>query len=497
MVATPALDALETRFRQIAALESAAGILHWDAATMLPPGSAEARGEQLAALAEISHEKLTDPQLAEWFADAQTEQPDAPWRRANLREMQHRYAHATAMPQALVAALTKLRLRSEHQWRNARAASDYAGFLPIFREIISLTRELAAAKSAALSLSPYDALLDSYDPGLRNATIAPLFADLKSWLPEFVGTAIAHQQRQPILPLTATVPIAQQEALGRQMMQALGFDSRQGRIDVSAHPFCGGAPGDVRITTRYREDRFTDALYGVLHETGHALYEQGLPAEWRGLPIGEARGMSTHESQSLFIEMQLCRSPAFLAFLLPKLHAAFGLDGAAWTRENATRALTQVERGFIRVNADEVTYPLHVILRWELEQALLSGDLDAGDLPAAWNEKMQAYLGVTPPNMAEGCLQDIHWPEGMFGYFPTYTLGAMLAAQLMAAARTALPALDRQVEGGDFAPLVGWLRQQVHRHGSYYPTPELVVAATGQPLNPAIYRAHLEARYLG
>lgn len=494
MSVTKATDALEHRFRQVAALDSAAGILHWDAAVMLPPGSGESRGEQLAALAEVAHEKLTDPRLGEWLAAAAQEPLDG-WRAANLREMRHRYAHATAVPQKLVSALTKLRIRSEHQWRDAKATSDYAGFLPVFKEIIQLSREVAAAKSAALGLNPYDALLDSYDPGLRNSAIAPVFEDVKSWLPAFVGEAIEAQGKQPVLPLEATVPMAKQEQLGRQMMEALGFDTERGRIDVSAHPFCGGAPGDCRITTRYREDRFTDALYGVLHETGHALYEQGLPPEWRGLPIGEARGMSTHESQSLIIEMQLCRSKPFLAFLLPKLRQEFGVSGPAWELENAQRALTRVERSFIRVNADEVTYPLHVILRWELEQALLSGDLTAENLPATWAEKMQEYLGVTPPDHAQGCLQDIHWPEGMFGYFPTYTLGAMTAAQLMDAARKALPTLDASVQKGDFAPLVGWLREHVHRHGSALHTQELLAQATGQTLNPAIYKAHLQGRY--
>jgi carboxypeptidase Taq len=493
---TPGTDALEARFRQIAAIDSAAGILHWDAATMLPEHAGDVRGEQLAALAEVAHEKLTDAQLADWFKDADKEKL-RDWREANLREMHHRYAHATAVPQALVSALTKLRITSEHLWREAKATANYQMFLPTFREIIVLSREVAQAKAAALNLSPYDALLDSYDPGLRNAMVAPIFAELKSWLPAFVGEAIEAQAKNPVLPLTAHVPIAKQEALGRQMMGTLGFDTTRGRIDVSAHPFCGGAPGDCRITTRYREDRFTDALYGVLHETGHALYEQGLPGEWRGLPVGDARGMSMHESQSLFIEMQLCRSKPFLAYLLPKLKQEFGVGGAAWELDNMQRALTRVERSFIRVNADEVTYPLHVIMRWELEQALLSGDLTAEDLPAAWAEKMQAYLNITPPDDAHGCLQDIHWPEGMFGYFPTYTLGAMTAAQLMHTARQALPGLDAQIEHGELKDLVGWLRQNVHRHASYHSTPDLIVQATGKPLDPAIYQSHLKARYLG
>ena len=486
---------LEARFRQIAALDAASGILHWDTATVMPSGSTDARAEQLAALAEVAHEKLTDGTLKDLFAQAESETL-ADWQTANLDEMKARWLHATAVPQKLVSALTKLRIKSEHQWRSAKETSDYAGFLPTFREIIKLSREVAQAKADALGLSPYDALLDSYDRGLRKATIDPVFAQLKTWLPDFVGEVIAHQNRIPTMPLKAHVPVPQQEALGRALMLALGFDTERGRIDTSVHPFCGGAPGDVRITTRYREDRFTDALYGVLHETGHALYEQGLPEQWRGLPIGDARGMSLHESQSLFIEMQVSRSQPFLKFLLPRLKETFELVGGPWSEENVYRNLIRVERGHIRVNADEVTYPLHVILRYELEQALLDGLLDAKDLPDAWAEKTQTYLGNMPPDHAHGCLQDIHWPEGMFGYFPTYTLGAMTAAQLMVAAKRALPYLNDQLAKGEFAPLIGWLRQHVHRHGSRFSTEALLTNATGEPLNAKHFEAHLRARYL-
>lgn len=495
MSSTSATDALEARFKQIASIDAASGILQWDAATMLPEGSSDARGEQLAALAEVSHGKLTDPHLTDLFLRAESEKL-GDWRQSNLEEMHARWLHATAVPAELVSRLTKLRVKSERIWRKAKEESDFDSFLPTFTEILKLTRAVADAKSAALKLSPYDALLDSYDRGMRTDFIDPLFKQLKSWLPKLVEEVIAQQAKQKTLPLDAKIPIAQQEALGRSMMLALGFDTERGRIDTSAHPFCGGAPGDVRITTRYREDRFTDALYGVLHETGHALYEQGLPEAYRGLPVGEARGMSLHESQSLFVEMQVARSKPFLKFLLPKLKEQFGLGGAAWSEENLTRALTRVERSFIRVNADEVTYPLHIILRYELELALLSGDLKPAELPGAWAEKMKSYLGIVPKKHADGCLQDIHWPEGMFGYFPTYTLGAMIAAQLMAAAKKALPKLDAQLGKGEFAPLIGWLRENVHGQASLLSTQGLITKATGKALDPKHYEAHLRARYL-
>jgi len=492
---TPATDALEQRFRQMAHLNGASAILGWDAATMLPAGSGDVRGEQLAALAEIVHEKLTDPAMEDLFAAAAAEKLEG-WRAANLREMRHRHQHATAVPAALVTEETKTRIASELQWREAKKTSDFAGYAPMYDRMLQVSRRVAEAKAEALKLSPYDALLDSYDPGMRASTIDPIFADLKTWLPDMVGSVIEAQKRQPVLPLAgANLPTETQDALARDMMQALGFNTSEGRIDLSTHPFCGGVPGDVRITTRYGED-FTESLFGVLHETGHALYEQGLPVAWRGLPIGEARGMTLHESQSLFVEMQLAHSPAFMRFLQRNLQARAGLSGPAWEPANLIRALSQVERSFIRTNADEVTYPLHVILRYELEQALLSGDLPMRDLPGAWAEKMQAYLGITPPDHARGCLQDVHWPEGMYGYFPTYTLGAMTAAQLMDAARRDLPAMDHAIERGELGQITAWLREHVHRHGSQFSTPELIARATGKPLDPAIFKAHLEARYL-
>jgi carboxypeptidase Taq len=279
-------------------------------------------------------------------------------------------------------------------------------------------------------------------------------------------------------------------------MAAIGFDFDHGRLDTSLHPFCGGVPDDVRITTRYDETDFSRTLMGVLHETGHALYERGLPMAWRRQPVGVARGMSVHESQSLLIEMQVCRGRPFLEFAAPLFREAFGQGGSAWHAENLYRRATRVERGFIRVDADEVTYPAHVILRYRLERALIAGDLAVGDLPAAWNEGMKTLLGVVPPDDRRGCLQDIHWYDGAWGYFPTYTLGAMTAAQFFAAVSKALPDLPAAIRQGEFAPLVGWLRREVHGRASLLETDDLLVAATGRTLDPAVFKAHLEAKYI-
>lgn len=489
-----AYDELAHRTHAIDALGGAQAILHWDSETMMPHGAAALRGEQLAALAGVIHEKMTDAAWPDLIAEA--EEDSAPlddWQRANLREIKHQWVHANAVPADLVQAMTKASTRCEHIWREAKRANDYAGFAPHFSEVLKCVREVAAVKAEALSLSQYNALLDQYDPGLRTEMVDPIFAELQSFLPDMIDAVIEKQNARPLAPITDTIPIAKQEALGRQLMDALGFDFNHGRIDTSSHPFCGGVPGDIRLTTRYREEAFAESLYGVLHETGHALYEMGLPADWRHQPVGKARGMSVHESQSLLIEMQLSRSREFLQFLLPLLRAQFGV---MWDEDVLYRQLTRVERSFIRVNADELTYPLHVIMRYRLEQALLSGDLQVKDLPGAWNDAMQQNLGITPKTDTEGCLQDIHWPGGAIGYFPTYTLGAMIAAQLFDKARQNLPDMTQNIASGQFQPLIGWLKAHVHSRASFLSTPELIEEATGQPLKVSIYKAHLKKRYL-
>jgi carboxypeptidase Taq len=281
------------------------------------------------------------------------------------------------------------------------------------------------------------------------------------------------------------------------LMQRIGFDFAHGRLDVSAHPFCGGIPDDVRITTRYSESDFARALMGVLHETGHALYQRGLPTEWRLQPVGRARGMAVHESQSLLLEMQVCRSRAFLAFAAPILREAFGAHGPCWEAEALYQRQIRLNRGLIRVDADEVTYPAHVILRYRLERAMIAGDLRPADLPGAWAEESRRLLGVAPDNGRDGCLQDIHWYDGNWGYFPTYTLGALIAAQLFEAAHRDLPDLTDAIASGEFSGLIGWLGEQVHSKGSLLSTAELVEQATGKPLTTASFERHLRDRYLG
>ena len=492
-----AYDRLAGRFARIATLGEAASVLGWDAATMMPPGGGAARGDQLAVLAGLSHSLLVAPVVGDDLAEAEADPEADPWRAANLRLMRHAYTRATAMPPDLVEAQARANSACEKVWREARRKSDFAVVRTHLEEVVRLMREAAAALAPALGLSPYDALMDGHQRGMREADVAPVFAEYEAFLRDALPRVEQRQARmQPSASPVGPFPVAVQEALCRKLSEQLGLDFSHARLDRSAHPFSGGTPTDVRITSRYEEADFTQAVLAVIHETGHALYERGLPASWARQPVGEASGMAAHESQSLIFEKQACRSDAFLSWLGPQLHAAFGGDAAPYQPDNLARRWRRVERGFIRVDADEMTYPAHVILRFRLEQALVAGALSVADLPDAWNEGFKALLGMAPPHDAQGCLQDIHWYDGAFGYFPSYTLGAMAAAQLMAAARREVADLDAALGRGDFSPLLHWLRANVHGKGSLLDFNQLLQAATGEPLNPKYFESHLTARYL-
>ena len=489
---------LVERFTRIATIGEASAMLGWDAAAMMPPGGGAARGDQLAVLAGLSHGLLIATEVADDLAAAETAGVDPdPWRAASLHLMRHAHTRATALPADLVEAQARANSACEKVWREARRASDFAMVRGHLAEVVNLVREQAAALAPVLALSPYDALMDGYQRGVRAADVAPVFAAYETFLRRVLPEVEARQARQPApLRPAGSFPIVTQEALCRRLSERIGLDFDHARLDRSAHPFSGGTPTDVRITTRYDEADFTQAVLAVVHETGHALYERGLPGAYARLPVGDAAGMAAHESQSLIVEMQACRSDPFLRWLGPQLHAAFGGDAAPYEPANLARLWRHVSRGYIRVDADEMTYPAHVILRFRLEQALISGDLAVADLPGAWNDGLAALLGLVPPDDSKGCLQDIHWYDGAIGYFPSYTLGAMAAAQLMAAARAAVPDLDAALGEGDLSPLVGWLRVNVHGKGSLLGFNDLLRAATGKPLDPADFQSHLTTRYL-
>lgn len=493
-----AYDRLTDRFARIATIGECASMLGWDAAAMMPSGGAKARGDQLAVLAGLSHAQLTDAATGDDLIAAETTRGGAdPWQTANLALMRQAYTRATALPVDLVEAQARANAACEKVWRDARQASDFKQVAPFLTEVLRLTREAANALAPALGLAPYDALMDGNQRGVRSADVAPIFAAYEAFLATALPQAEALQARRPApMRPQGPFPIARQEDLCRRLSERLGLDFDHARLDRSAHPFSGGTQTDVRITTRYIEQDFTQAVLAVVHETGHALYERGLPPAYARQPVGEPAGMGVHESQSLIVEMQAYRSDAFLSWLGPELAATFGGAPEPYAPDNLGRLWRRVERSFIRVDADEMTYPAHVILRFRLEQALIAGDLVVADLPGAWNDGLQALLGIVPPDDARGCLQDIHWYDGAFGYFPSYTLGAMAAAQLMNAARRAVPTLDDGLARGDLSPLLGWLRTNVHAQGSRLGFNDLLRAATGKPLDPADFQAHLTARYL-
>jgi carboxypeptidase Taq len=493
-----AYQQLETRFRRLGALEEAIGVLHWDSATMMPPGGAAARAEQLAVLSLLAHQQLTAPEADGLLGEAETKATVLDkWQRANLREMRRRQLHATALAPDLVEATARISSECETVWRKARPANDFAAIRPKLEEMLRRQREVAQAKSERLGVEPFEALLDRYEPGGKVAVIDRLFAEITGFLPDLIEAVLDRQAAMPPSAETSGPfpPSAQRQAAVR-LIEAIGFDFAHGRLDVSAHPFSSGAPDDVRITTRYDEGDFGKALMAVLHETGHALYKRNLPVRWRLQPVGAARGMAIHESQSLLLEMQVCRSLAFMKFAAPIFRTVFAAEGSGWEPEALYRRQIRVRRSLIRVDADEVTYPAHVIQRYRLERAMLAGDLAVKDLPGAWAEGLHGLLGIAPETDRDGCLQDIHWFDGSWGYFPTYTLGALIAAQMFAAVREAIPDLDELIASGEFKPLFAWLSERVHGRGSLLSTTELVEYASGRPLGTESFKRHLHSRYL-
>lgn len=495
-----AYQRLEAKMNRINRLDHARAILGWDDAVMMPPGGAEARASAQAELSILRLETLSHSDVGQALEQAQRDTHLNEWQKANVREILRLYKGATVLNADFAERSSRACMASENAWRKLRAANDWKSFAPYLQNVVSLAREEAKMRSDAFDLPLYDAMLDIYEPGLRSTTIERVFTELKSVLPGIAETVIAKQSIQKIVELNRPVPVEKQKHMMRFFMEWLGFDFQHGRLDESHHPFCGGVSSDVRMTTRYNPEDFFSGLMGVLHETGHALYEMGLPKEWSEQPVGSARGMAFHESQSLFVEMQISRSREFIEFALPKLKESLAhpQDPADfWTVENLTRLNNKVERGWIRVDADEVTYPLHIILRYEIEKALIEGTLEVKDLPEIWNQKMQLYLGITTTgNDKNGCMQDVHWPSGGFGYFPCYTLGAMTAAQLFASLERDLPNARQLVKSGAVQGILGWTKKNVAQFGSLYLSEDLLKKATGSTLSTEPFLNHLNKRYL-
>lgn len=497
MTPREAYSELIDRSRKTTLLNSCASVLGWEELTYMPPGGAEHRGNQLALLAGLTHQQTTDPRIGELLAAVEgselTKDPLSP-EAVNIRELRRVYDQAVKQPQSLVEELARTRTLAQKSWTDARKKSDFAAFKPWLEKMVSLKRDQAAA--LGYEDVAYDALLDQFEPGAKTKEITTLFAALREDLVPLVAS-IRDASRQPDESIVnRDFPVDRQQIFGEAAAAAIGFDFHCGRLDSTAHPFCSSfGPGDCRLTTRYNPNDFNDAFFSTLHEAGHGMYEQGLDPEHYGTPMGEAVSLGVHESQSRLWENEVGRSRAFWQHFFPRAKQVFPAALRDVSLDDFHFAVNKVAPSFIRVDADEVTYNLHIMVRFELEQQLIAGDLDVADVPTAWNERYQEYLGINPPNDALGCLQDIHWSAGLFGYFPTYSLGNVFGAQIFEAAKRDLGDLDQAFAQGEFAPLLEWLRTKIHRQGQRYRSVDLIETITGnrpdhKPLIQLLHRQY-------
>ncbi len=489
---------LTSQLRTTALLKSCGSLLGWDEQTYLPPQGAEHRAEQLSLLAGMTHERAIAPRIKELLE--MLEEP-ARWETLSLeqaaivREARHRYDRQARLPQSLVEEISRTTTLAQQAWVAARKQQAFAEFLPWLEKVIALKREEAQALGDAYDVL-YDALLDDYEPGATTEMIASAFDPLRKELVQLLGEIQAAGHQPDIGILSRHYPVDQQREFGTNAAQAIGFDFDAGRLDVAAHPFCSGiGPGDCRLTTRYDAHHFPGAFFGTLHEAGHGMYEQGLPREHFGTALGEAASLGIHESQSRLWENLVGRSRSFWSHFFPQARQVFPEALADVHEDDFYAAINDVRPSWIRVEADEATYNLHIMLRFDLEQSLISGDLAPADLPAVWNETFHQYFGMTPPNDALGCLQDVHWSCGLIGYFPTYALGNMYAAQLFESAQQSLGDLDGMFAQGEFQPLLNWLRDQIHARGTLYRAAELIQVVTGRPLSSEALLRHLNRKF--
>jgi carboxypeptidase Taq len=497
MDANNAYSELIERVKQARLLESVGSVLGWDERTYMPPQGAGHRAEQMALVARLTHEQMTTPRLGELLAAVESStlgsQADTDTA-ANVREIRRVYDRAVKMPAKLVEELARTTTRAQGIWQEARKNDDFVAFRPWLEKIVSLKRQ--EAQAIGYKTTPYDALLEEYEPGATTAEITELFAALRKDLVPLVAAIIDSGKRPRHEILAREYPVDRQELFSQEAAAAIGFDFTSGRLDTTAHPFCSGiGPGDTRLTTRYNPRHFNEAFFGTLHEAGHGIYDQGLDHGRFGEPLGSAVSLGIHESQSRLWENQVGRSRPFWEHFFPRARQVFPATLGDVGLDDFYFAVNDVQPSFIRVDADEATYNLHIILRFEMEQALLTGDLQPADVPGAWNERFHKMFQLSPPSDALGCLQDIHWSMGGLGYFPTYTLGNLYAAQLMDRARQDLGDLDADFRAGEFGRLKTWLNDKVHRPGQRYRPRDLCRRITGKPLTHQPLLAYLRKKY--
>ncbi len=492
MTSDDAYSALLAHLKTTAALQGVSGLLSWDQEAMMPPKGGEQRAEQAGALSAVLHARQTDPQIGDWLAAIDEGALDDAGQ-ANVREAQRSFYRATKVPADLAEALAKTSSRSQRIWADARANESVADFLPALAEILSLSRDYAACLAEGNGPDAlYDALMDDFEPGGSATETAAMFARLRSGLSDLRARIAEAGGEAP--RLDGTFPKEAQLALAKRLADVFGYDGAAGRIDLVVHPFCSGTRGDVRITTRVDPENPFDCLYSTVHETGHALYEQGLPPALAWQPAGTHASMGVHESQSRICENQLARSEPFCGWLFGQMTETFGDIGVGTTHE-FYRAVNRVSPGYIRTEADEVHYNLHIMMRFELERALIGGDLQVGDLEAVWNDRFRADFGVEVDKPSNGVLQDVHWSVGLFGYFPTYTLGNVYAGALMAAIRRDMPDLDSALAAGDVSGAVGWLRKHVHAAGSVARPADVITTACGGTADETALLDYLNGKF--
>jgi len=478
-------------------LSSCVEMLQWDEEVCMPRGGVEHRAEQMALLAGLVHDRGSNPRYDELLsvveASSFVNDPESP-EAVNVRELRRAFDRERRIPRRLVEESARVKALGSQAWAEARKRDDYATFAPWLDRIFALARE--EADTVGWVGTRYDVLLDDYEPGMTTGRLSALFARLQTDLVSLVDSLRGEPAPAPSHVLAREFPFERQRLYAEAVATALGYDLECGRLDVGNHPFCTSiGPGDVRIALRYYPRNFARGFFALLHEVGHALYDQGLDPAHYGTPMGEAASLGLHESQSRLWENLVGRSHGFWRHFFPQLRGAFHEALHDVSLETFRRVINHVAPGVIRVQADEVTYDLHIMIRFDLERALLAGDLDASDLPSAWGELYQRYLGVAPTNDRTGCLQDGHWSEGLVGYFPTYTLGNVYAAQLFDAAEHAVGPLDEAFAAGDFRTLRGWLREHVHRHGQRYEVAALIERVTGSAPDPTALIASLSRRY--
>lgn len=502
--------------RSAATLGSVGSLLSWDQETYMPPAAAAHRAEQQAMLASLVHERRTSPRIGELIAQCESDKsltadPVSPTA-AMVREFRREYDLATKLPSDLVAEMARTGSQSQEVWKEARQKSDFGMFAPWLEKMMALARKKADCYGIPKNADGkpgerYDALLNEYEPGMSARELDAIFTPLRQRLTAFVAKVAASAKKPSNAPLTVKIDQERQHKFGQFIIEAMGFDLKAGRLDVTTHPFCSGmAPGDTRLTTRYREEKFTDALYGTMHEAGHGLYEQGLPKlgtlagnngsalALYGTPLSESISLGIHESQSRMWENLVGRSRTFWEWALPHAKQIMGEPLAKYSADDLFRAVNMVTPSFIRVEADEATYNMHVMIRFEIERALLAGTMQPRDVPGVWNKKYKDYLGVDVPDDRRGCLQDVHWSFGLIGYFPTYTLGNLYAAQFWETIQGQLGDLDRQIARGDFKNLKSWLNSNIHGHGRRYRAADLCKMVTGNPLSADPFMKYLEGK---